>query len=264
MDVLIISHHKCGAVLGMHLGNAVAKALCVQCRHHTDGIHREPATFASDPKAPSTVQTDWHSGFSAASHNAWRRCDRPHHSRGTAAQVPHKVPYIDEANRVRKNGRDVRIIHLCRHPKEIVCSSQRYHSKCSEAWCNDSGYGALLKSMDTKTGVDFEMHNVAGTVVCEMLAWLRLDNVSWISHIPMCVLEQWDESASSKVAASAGLSQAALSDVFRGMRGVVSSTKSSHGTRRNDQRFTFAETFDDTLHEEFETLFPHWRQSQLW
>lgn len=263
MDILIVSHHKSGAVLGMHVGNAVARALGVQCLHHTDGVHREPARFSTDAKAPCTVQTDWHSGFSAASHNGWSRNMPTPIQRGKAVRIPEKVPYFDAAQRARENGRDVRIVHLCRHPKEIVCSSQRYHSKCSEVWCINSGYQELLRTMNTLEGIDFEMHNVAGTIVSEMLAWLRINDVDWISHIPMHIVERWDETASSKIAEKANVDHNVLSRVFENMRGDVLSTKSSHGTRKNNEQFTFAKTFDDESHKEFETLFPAWRHS-LW
>ena len=69
-------------------------------------------------------------------------------------------------------------VHIVRHPFEIVCSGYKYHTKCEEAWLTstkykkyDKSYQAILKSLSEEEGVNFEIENVAGTTIKNMMSF---------------------------------------------------------------------------------------------
>jgi hypothetical protein len=89
-----------------------------------------------------------------------------------------------EANRVSKNSKNVKIVHLIRHPYEIIVSAYNYHKICSEPWCidvnkrtladniqynfNSQTYQQKLNTLTQEEGLNFEMSGRSFNTIYDM------------------------------------------------------------------------------------------------
>jgi hypothetical protein len=89
-----------------------------------------------------------------------------------------------DANKIPPNEKGVKIIHLIRHPYEIIMSGLLYHKKCTETWCvnprtstkadninyNFQGlsYQNKLNTLNTEDGINFEMEGRSYNTIIDM------------------------------------------------------------------------------------------------
>ena len=88
------------------------------------------------------------------------------------------------ANKITPNEKDVKIIHLIRHPYEIIMSGLFYHKKCNEEWCTNANkntkadninynfqglsYQDKLNTLNIEDGINFEMEGRSYNTIIDM------------------------------------------------------------------------------------------------
>lgn len=88
------------------------------------------------------------------------------------------------ANKITPNEKDVKIIHLIRHPYEIIMSGLFYHKKCNEEWCVNTNkntkadnnnynfqglsYQDKLNTLNIEDGINFEMEGRSYNTIIDM------------------------------------------------------------------------------------------------
>ena len=100
--------------------------------------------------------------------------------------------------------RRYRMIHIIRHPKELICSGYYYHLKpCCEGWCRkmkyksenvelETTYQKHLQSLDLPMGLQFEMRESSYRQIRDIYFFIK-KNPPFCTHLPLeAVMNDFD------------------------------------------------------------------------